>query len=70
MDGVNLSHKTAKELEHGRNQKNNRKMMCETLRQPAAPEQEIDIFNGNLMDFHYFMAVLKEVVENMVTEDG
>ena len=38
MDGVNLSHKTAKELEHGRDQKNNWKMMCETLRQPAAPE--------------------------------
>ena len=69
MDRVNLLHKTAKEeLEHGRDQKNITEMMCELLRQKAAPELEIDIFDGNPMDFHYFMAIFKEVVENKVTD--
>ena len=44
--------------------------MCELLRQQAAPELEIDIFDGNLMDFHYFIGVFKEVVENKVTDPG
>ena len=43
-------------------------MMCELLRQQAAPELEINIFDGNPMDFNYFMAVFKEVVENKVTD--
>ena len=65
MDRVNLSNKTAKEeLVHGRNQNNITEMMCELLRQQAAPELEIDIFDSNPMDFDYFMAVFKEVVEN------
>ena len=42
-------------------------MMCE-LRQQATPDLEIDIFDGNPMDFHYFMVVFKEVVENKVTD--
>ena len=61
MDTVNLHNKTAKEeLEHGKDQKNITEM-CELLRQQAAPELEIDIFDGNPMDFHYFMTVLQEV---------
>ena len=63
MDGVNLPHKTAKEeLEHERDQKNIKEIMCELLRQQAVPAFEIDIFDGNSMDFHYFMIVIKEVV--------
>ena len=41
--------------------------MCERLQQQAAPDLEIDIFDGNPMDF---MAVFKEVVENKVLEDN
>ena len=68
MDTVNLHNKTAKEeLEHGRDQKNITEM-CELLRQQAAPELEIDIFDGNPMDFHYFMTILQEVLENKVTD--
>ena len=36
-------------------------MMCRMLKQQSAPEIEIDIFDGNPMEFHYFMAVFKEV---------
>ena len=43
-------------------------MMCEHLRKQAAPDFEIDIFDGNPMHFHYFMAVFKEAVENKVTD--
>ena len=68
MDTVNLHNKTAKEeLEHGWDQKNITEM-CELLRQQAAPELEIDIFDGNPMDFHYFMTILQEVLENKVTD--
>ena len=42
--------------------------MCELLWQQAAPDLEIDIFDGNPMDFHYFMTVFKEIVENKVTD--
>ena len=39
-----------------------------TRKQQATSELEIDIFDGNPMDFHYFMAVFEEVVENKVTD--
>ena len=65
----NLPDKTKnKRLEYEKDQKNVTEMMCERLQQQAAPDLEIDIFDGNSMDFHYFMAVFKEVVENKVTD--
>ena len=65
----NLPDKTKnKKLEYEKDQKNVTEMMCECLQQQAAPDLEIDIFDGNSMDFHYFMALFKEVVENKVTD--
>ena len=55
-------------MEYERDQKNVREMMSKLLQQHAAPDLEIDIFDGIPMDFHYFMAVFKEVVENKVTD--
>ena len=55
-------------MEYERDQKKVTEMMCELLRKQAAPDFEIDIFDGNPMHFHYFMAVFKEVVENKVTD--
>ena len=60
--------KTKEELEYERDQKNVTEMMCELLRQQAAPDLEIDIFDHNPVDFYYFMAVFKEAVENKVTD--
>ena len=58
MDRVNLPNKTAMEkLVHRRGQKKITEIMCELLRQQAAPESEIDFFDGNPMDFNYCMAV-------------
>ena len=64
-----MPNKIAKEeLEHGRNQKNITEMMCEVVRQQTTPELEIDIFDGNPMDFNCFMEVFKEAVGNKVTD--
>ena len=41
-------------------------MMCQLLKQQSAPDIDIDIFSGNLGDFHYFMAVFNEIVEKKV----
>ena len=63
----NLPDKTTKEkLEYEKDLKNVTEM-CELLQQQTAPDLEIDIFDGNPMHFHYFMAAFKEVVENKVT---
>ena len=69
MDRVNLPNKTTKEdLVHGKNQNNITEMICELLRQQAAPELEIDISDSNPMDFNYFMAVFKGVMKNKMTD--
>ena len=44
------------------------KMMCQLLKQQSAPDIDIDIFSGNLMDFDYFMAVFSEMVEKKVDD--
>ena len=44
-------------------------MMCRLLKQQSAPEIEIDVFDGNPMEFHYFMAVFREVVEKRVDDE-
>ena len=44
------------------------KMMCQLLKQQSAPDIDIDIFSGNPMDFHYFMAVFNETVEKKVDD--
>ena len=44
------------------------KMMCQLLKQQSAPDIDIDIFSGNPMNFHYFMAVFNEIVEKKVDD--
>ena len=39
-------------------------MMCRLLKQQSPPEMKIDVSDGNPAEFHYFMAVFREVVEN------
>ena len=47
----------------GRNQADMAGMMSKLLRQQAAPNVDIDIFSGDTVDYHYFIAVFEEVVE-------
>lgn len=65
MDRVNLPQKTAKEeLGHGKDQKNITEVIIDLLRQEATPDDD------NPMDFHNFIVVFKEVVENNMTDSG
>ena len=44
------------------------KILCQLLRQQAAPEVHIDVFDGYPLNFKYFMALFKEVVENKIED--
>ena len=44
------------------------KMMCQLLKQRSAPDIDIDVFSGNPMDFHYFIAIFNEIVEKKVDD--
>ena len=43
-------------------------MMSKLLRQQAAPDVDIDIFSGDPVDYHYFIAVFEEVVEKKIDD--
>ena len=42
--------------------------MCKLLNQQNAPELDIDTFDGDPIEFHYFMAIFHEVVEGKVDD--
>ena len=43
-------------------------ILCQLLRQQAAPEVQVDVFDGNHLNFKYFMALFKEVVETKIED--
>ena len=43
--------------------------MCKLLNQKNAPELDIDTFDRDPMEFHYFMAIFHEVVERKVDDE-
>ena len=43
-------------------------ILCQLLRQQSAPEVQIDVFDGNPLNFKYFMALFKEVVETKIED--
>eukprot|EP00794_Sanderia_malayensis_P002301 gene2301-2650_t len=43
-------------------------MFCRLLRQQAAPVVDMESFDGNPMDYHFFMATFREVVEKNVID--
>ena len=43
-------------------------MMCKLVNQQSAPEIDIDVFGGNPLEFHYFMAVCDEAVEKKIED--
>ena len=42
--------------------------LCKLLQQRAAPEVDIDCFEGNPLNYHYFMAFFFEVVETKIED--
>ena len=44
-------------------------VLCQLLKQQAAPDVETDTFDGNpLLNYFYFMALFKEAVERKITD--
>ena len=38
------------------------------VKQQFAPETDLDAFDGNPLNFHYFMAVLRKTVEKIIED--
>ena len=49
-------------------QTNVAEMMYKMMKQQSAPEIDIDVFSGDPLDFHYFMALFHEVVEKKIDD--
>ena len=43
-------------------------ILCKLLRLQSAPDVDIETFDGNILNYHYFMALFKEVVESKVDD--
>ena len=43
-------------------------MMCKLVNEQSAPEIDIDVFGGNPLQFHYFMAVFHEAIEKKIED--
>ena len=61
---VNNSGGNSKNSEQG----NVIEMVCQLLRIQSAPEVDIEPFYGNALNYHNFMAIFKEVVENKIND--
>ena len=42
--------------------------LCHLVKQQTAPDIELDVFDGNPLDFHYFMTLFHEVVEKRIDD--
>ena len=43
-------------------------VLCKLLQQQAAPDVDIDCFDGNPLNYHYFMALFCEIVETKIQD--
>ena len=43
-------------------------MLCQLLKLHAAPEVDMEPFDRNALNYHYFMALFKEVVESNIDD--
>ena len=43
-------------------------MLCKLLKLHAAPEVDMEPFNGNALNYHYFRALFKDVVESRIDD--
>ena len=43
-------------------------MLCKMMKQQSTPEIDLDVFDGNPLNFHYFMAVFRETVEKKIED--
>ena len=43
-------------------------MLCKLLKFQSAPDVDIDCFDGNVLEYHYFMALFKEFIESKIED--
>ena len=43
-------------------------MLCKVMKQQPAPEIDLDVFDGNPLNFHFFMAVFREAIEKKIED--
>ena len=43
-------------------------MLCKMMKQQSAPEIDLDVFDGNPLNFHYFMALFREAVAKKIED--
>ena len=43
-------------------------MLCKLLKLCATPEVDMEPFDGNALNYHYFMALFKDVVESRIDD--
>ena len=42
--------------------------LCHLVKKQSAPDIELDVFDGNSLDFHYFIKLFNEVVGKNVDD--
>ena len=67
-DYLNQVHQAEQEKEGFSSEKNIVDALCHLVKQQSAPDIELDVFDGNPLDFHYFMTLFHEVVEKRIDD--
>ena len=62
-DYLNPVYQAEQEKKGFSSEKNNVYALCHLAKQQSAPDIELDVFDGNPLDFHYFMTFFHKVVE-------
>ena len=61
IDYLNPLNTAEQEKRRFSSEKNIVDTLCYLLKQQSAPNIEVDVFDGNLLSFHYFMTIFHEV---------
>ena len=67
-DYLNPVYQAAQEKERFSSEKKIVDTLCHLVKQQSAPYIELDVFDGNPLDFHYFVTFFHEVVEKRIDD--
>ena len=67
-DYLNPVYQAEQEKEEFSSEKKIMDALCHLVKQQLAPNIELDVFDGNPLDFHYFMTLFYEVVERRIDD--
>ena len=55
-------------IDHDNKHEIDTEILCRLMKHQSAPEVDIDCFDGHPLNYQYFMATFKEVVENRIND--